>query len=180
MKEKEQPIQFEPEIFKNHHDKNIIEYNGCSKRGGVNYFSQLSSDISSSGRSKSSERSRCDRHHPKYRNYNNNISRYISSDRHSSKTSSSHNDDANSYRSSLLPTPDEEEKEREFLEKNMGIFSISKDGKKQQPVVVYVGDGRSRVRRVVGTQTRHVTVVSYSTRHKQTRTSTSHHVTTVR
>lgn len=177
MKDKEPAIQFEPEIFKNHHDKHIIEYNGCYKRGNVNYFSHLSSDISSSGRSKSSERSRCDRHH-KHRSSINNNSRLIL-DRHSSK-SSSKDDDGSSYRSSLLPTPDEEEKEREFLEKNLGIFSLNKDGKKQQPVVVYVGDGRSRVRRVVGTQTRHVTVVSYSTRHKETRSSTSHHVTTVR
>uniref|UniRef100_A0A1B0BHU8 Uncharacterized protein n=1 Tax=Glossina palpalis gambiensis TaxID=67801 RepID=A0A1B0BHU8_9MUSC len=47
------------------------------------------------------------------------------------------------------------------------------------PIVVVVGDGRSRVRKVVRTATRHVTVVSYSTRHKETRTHTSHHVTTV-
>lgn len=51
---------------------------------------------------------------------------------------------------------------------------------KPPPIVVVVGDGRSRVRRVVRTATRHVTVVSYSTRHKETRTHTSHHVTTVR
>lgn len=51
---------------------------------------------------------------------------------------------------------------------------------KASPIVVVVGDGRSRVRRVVRTATRHVTVVSYSTRHKETRTHTSHHVTTVR
>nr|XP_014090966.1 IQ motif and SEC7 domain-containing protein 3 isoform X2 [Bactrocera oleae]XP_036216451.1 IQ motif and SEC7 domain-containing protein 3 isoform X2 [Bactrocera oleae]XP_036216452.1 IQ motif and SEC7 domain-containing protein 3 isoform X2 [Bactrocera oleae] len=50
---------------------------------------------------------------------------------------------------------------------------------KPPPIVVVVGDGRSRVRRVVRTATRHVTVVSYSTRHKETRTHTSHHVTTV-
>lgn len=48
------------------------------------------------------------------------------------------------------------------------------------PIVVVVGDGRSRVRKVVRTATRHVTVVSYSTRHKETKTHTSHHVTTVR
>lgn len=52
--------------------------------------------------------------------------------------------------------------------------------KQQPPIVVVVGDGRSRVRKVVRTATRHVTVVSYSTRHKETRTHTSHHVTTVR
>lgn len=51
---------------------------------------------------------------------------------------------------------------------------------KPPPIVVVVGDGRSRVRKVVRTATRHVTVVSYSTRHKETKTHTSHHVTTVR
>lgn len=51
---------------------------------------------------------------------------------------------------------------------------------KERPTVVYVGDGRSRVRRVVRTQTRHITVVSYSKRHKESQTHTSHHVTTVR
>lgn len=50
---------------------------------------------------------------------------------------------------------------------------------KPPPIVVVVGDGRSRVRRVVRTATRHVTVVSYSTRHKETHSRTSHHVTTV-
>lgn len=51
---------------------------------------------------------------------------------------------------------------------------------KPPPIVVVVGDGRSRVRRVVRQSTRHVTVVSYSTRHKETHSHTSHHVTTVR
>lgn len=46
--------------------------------------------------------------------------------------------------------------------------------------VIIVGDGRSRVRKVVRTTTRHVTVVSYSSRHKESSTHTSHHVTTVR
>ncbi|EDW26928.1 GL15346 [Drosophila persimilis] len=40
--------------------------------------------------------------------------------------------------------------------------------KKPPPIVVVVGDGRSRVRRVV------------RTRHKETQTHTSHHVTAVR
>lgn len=52
--------------------------------------------------------------------------------------------------------------------------------KRPPPIVVVVGDGRSRVRRVVRTATRHVTVVSLSTRHKETQTHTSHHVTAVR
>lgn len=51
---------------------------------------------------------------------------------------------------------------------------------KESPTIVIVGDGRSRVRKVVRTQTRHVTVVSYSSRHKESSTRTSHHVTTVR
>lgn len=51
---------------------------------------------------------------------------------------------------------------------------------KESPTIVIVGDGRSRVRKVVRTQTRHVTVVSYSSRHKESSTKTSHHVTTVR
>lgn len=48
------------------------------------------------------------------------------------------------------------------------------------PTVIIVGDGRSRVRKVVQTTTRHVTVVNYSSRHKESSTHTSHHVTTVR
>lgn len=51
---------------------------------------------------------------------------------------------------------------------------------KESPTIVIVGDGRSRVRKVVRTQTRHVTVVSYTSRHKESSTRTSHHVTTVR
>lgn len=54
------------------------------------------------------------------------------------------------------------------------------DGRSPAPTVIIVGDGRSRVRRVVRTTTRHVTVVSYSSRHKESSTHTSHHVTTVR
>lgn len=50
----------------------------------------------------------------------------------------------------------------------------------KSPTIVIVGDGRSRVRKVIRTQTRHVTVVSYSSRHKESSTHTSHHVTTVR
>lgn len=51
---------------------------------------------------------------------------------------------------------------------------------RRTPTIVIVGDGRSRVRRVVRTTTRHVTVVSYSARSKESQTHTSHHVTTVR
>ncbi|XP_055704900.1 IQ motif and SEC7 domain-containing protein 1 isoform X1 [Phlebotomus papatasi] len=48
------------------------------------------------------------------------------------------------------------------------------------PTMVFVGDGRSRIRRVVRTTTRHVTVVSYTSNSSQSsRTHTSHHVTTV-
>lgn len=54
--------------------------------------------------------------------------------------------------------------------------------------VFFVGDGRSRVRRVMRTTTRHVTVVSYNSANntskasskKESRTHTSHHITTVR
>lgn len=53
-------------------------------------------------------------------------------------------------------------------------------GNGKSPTVIIVGDGRSRVRKVVRTTTRHVTVVSYSSRHKESSTHTSHHVTTVR
>ncbi|XP_065089394.1 protein lozenge-like, partial [Ochlerotatus camptorhynchus] len=48
---------------------------------------------------------------------------------------------------------------------------------RKKTTVVYVGDGRSRVRRVVRTQTRHITVVSYSGRKKDTATHTTHHAT---
>lgn len=58
-------------------------------------------------------------------------------------------------------------------------YASGGDGK-APPTVIIVGDGRSRVRKVVRTTTRHVTVVSYSSRHKESSTHTSHHVTTVR
>lgn len=46
--------------------------------------------------------------------------------------------------------------------------------------MVIIGDGRSRVRRVVRQTTKHVTVVSYSTGgHKESSTHTSHHATTI-
>lgn len=169
MKDKERVVPFEPEIFKKHHDKHIIDIDDYYKRGSVTYFS----DISSRARSKSSERSRCERHRKSHHHNTNNNNITSMLDRNSNKTS---DDCSSSYRSSIVLNPDEEE--REFLEKNLSNFNISQAGKK--PVVVYVGDGRSRVRRVVSTQARHVTVVSYSTRHKETRSHTSHHVTTVR
>ncbi|XP_039450481.1 IQ motif and SEC7 domain-containing protein 1 isoform X1 [Culex pipiens pallens] len=50
-------------------------------------------------------------------------------------------------------------------------------GSKKKTTVVYVGDGRSRVRRVVRTQTRHITVVSYSGRKRESETHTQHHAT---
>lgn len=55
-----------------------------------------------------------------------------------------------------------------------------KYGIDDKPNVIIVGDGRSRVRKVVRATTRHVTVISYSSRHKESSTHTSHHVTTVR
>ena len=54
------------------------------------------------------------------------------------------------------------------------------------PTLVFVGDGRSRVRRVMRTTTRHVTVVSYNSSTNKTKKEsskshhTSHHITTVR
>lgn len=53
-------------------------------------------------------------------------------------------------------------------------------GSGKGPTMIIVGDGRSRVRKVVRQTTRHVSVVSYSSRHKESSTHTSHHVTTVR
>lgn len=52
-------------------------------------------------------------------------------------------------------------------------------------MVVYLDENGNeckepRVRKVVSSQARHVTVVSYSRRHKETHKHTSHHVTTVR
>lgn len=58
-------------------------------------------------------------------------------------------------------------------------------GTSQSPVVVYLDENGNeckepRVRKVVSAQARHVTVVSYSRRHKESHKHTSHHVTTVR
>jgi hypothetical protein len=55
----------------------------------------------------------------------------------------------------------------------------------QSPSVIYLDENGNeckepRVRKVVSSQARHVTVVSYSRRHKETHKHTSHHVTTVR
>ncbi|XP_058055071.1 uncharacterized protein LOC131206510 [Anopheles bellator] len=59
-----------------------------------------------------------------------------------------------------------------------GSGSNASGGSKKRTIVL-VGDGRSRVRRVVRTQTRQITVVSYSGRKKETETHTSHHATIV-
>lgn len=64
-------------------------------------------------------------------------------------------------------------------------ISDSKSGSSQSPKVVYLDENGNeckepRVRKVVSAQARHVTVVSYSRRHKETHKHTSHHVTTVR
>lgn len=58
-------------------------------------------------------------------------------------------------------------------------------GTSRSPVVVYLDENGNeckepRVRKVVSAQARHVTVVSYSRRHKESHKHTSHHVTTVR
>lgn len=91
-----------------------------------------------------------------------------------SKTSSSHKSSNNNRRHLPVPAP-------ASLEDSGGESFLQYDSeKKPPPIVVVVGDGRSRVRRVVRTATRHVTVVSLSTRHKETQTHTSHHVTAVR
>lgn len=55
----------------------------------------------------------------------------------------------------------------------------------QSPMVVFLDENGNeckepRVRKVVSSQARHVSVVSYSRRHKETHKHTSHHVTTVR
>ncbi|XP_040168025.1 uncharacterized protein LOC120902967 isoform X4 [Anopheles arabiensis] len=60
-----------------------------------------------------------------------------------------------------------------------GSGSNVSGGSSKKRTIVLVGDGRSRVRRVVRTQTRQITVVSYSGRKKETETHTSHHATIV-
>uniref|UniRef100_A0A4Y0BL11 SEC7 domain-containing protein n=1 Tax=Anopheles funestus TaxID=62324 RepID=A0A4Y0BL11_ANOFN len=60
-----------------------------------------------------------------------------------------------------------------------GSGSNASGGSSKKRTIVLVGDGRSRVRRVVRTQTRQITVVSYSGRKKETETHTSHHATIV-
>lgn len=64
-------------------------------------------------------------------------------------------------------------------------ISESRSGSSQSPAVVYLDENGNeckepRVRKVVSAQARHVTVVSYSRRHKESHQRTSHHVTTVR
>lgn len=188
IKDKESKMQFEPEILRNHHHKHIVEYDGKYQRCNTNYLN----DLNNSTRSKSSDCSVVISHKVHNSNfYNNNkngkIKNNISSNKGNSQSSSDLNNSEdlppNRVRSSssgpIISSTDDEEKSS--LDDSIGNFNLSKPQKKsQQPLIVYVGDGRSRVRRVVSTQTRHVTVVSYSTRHKETRSHTSHHVTTVR
>lgn len=52
--------------------------------------------------------------------------------------------------------------------------------KQISPLIVIVGDDKNRVRQVVQSTTRHVSVVTNSTRFKETKTHTSHYVTTIR
>lgn len=53
------------------------------------------------------------------------------------------------------------------------------------PAVVYLDENGNeckepRIRKIVSSQAKHVTVVSYSRKHKESHKHTSHHVTTVR
>lgn len=64
-------------------------------------------------------------------------------------------------------------------------ISESQSGSIQKPMVVYLDENGNettepRVRKIVKAQARHVTVVSYSRRHKETHKHTTHHVTTLR
>lgn len=66
-----------------------------------------------------------------------------------------------------------------------GSTSDGKSVSTQSPLVVFLDENGNeckepRVRKVVSSQARHVSVVSYSRRHKETHKHTSHHVTTVR
>ncbi|KAL5282517.1 IQSEC1.2 family protein [Megaselia abdita] len=49
-----------------------------------------------------------------------------------------------------------------------------------KPIIVLVGNDKHRIRHVMQSTTRHVSVVTNSTRFKETKTHTSHHVTTIR
>lgn len=175
MKDKEVTMQFEPEIFKNHHHKHIVDYNGKYKRcNGTNYFGgDLRRSKSSDRTSNSTGSNIIVNRHIHHHNHNSNNNNIVSKKSLSSKDSSS------SLNGSTIISYDDGTDDISSFDDNRGNFNLNKP-KKGQPVIVYVGDGRSRVRRVVSQQTRHVTVVSYSTRHKETRSHTSHHVTTVR
>lgn len=161
MKDKDSIMQFEPEIFKNHHHKHILGYNGKYKNCKDSKYLN-----DSRSRSKSSDRSS----NVIVSHHNGNCKKALSNISNKSNTNSD---------TSTIISYDDGTDDISSFDDNRGNFNLAKP-KKQQPVIVYVGDGRSRVRRVVSQQTRHVTVVSYSTRHKETRQHTSHHVTTVR
>lgn len=171
MKDKETTMQFEPEIFKNHHHKHIVEYNGKYKH--CNDSNYIGDDLR---RSKSGDRA------SNKKTSSIIVNRHIHSKNndivHNKKVLSS-KDSSNSLNGSSIISYDDGTDDISSFDDNRGNFNLNKPNK-GQPVIVYVGDGRSRVRRVVSQQTRHVTVVSYSTRHKETRSHTSHHVTTVR
>lgn len=72
----------------------------------------------------------------------------------------------NCYSPSEMPEPD--------------VSFINYGNGAKGPTLVFVGDGRSRVRRVMRTTTRQVTVISYNSAKKESKTHTSHHITTVR
>lgn len=65
------------------------------------------------------------------------------------------------------------------------VASESRSGSSRNSVIVYLDENGNqckepRVRKVVGHHARHVTVINYSRRHRESHTRVQHHVTTVR
>ncbi|KAG5672765.1 hypothetical protein PVAND_002861 [Polypedilum vanderplanki] len=64
------------------------------------------------------------------------------------------------------------------------VISESRSASSRKSMIVYLDENGNqckepRVRKVVGTQARHVTVINYSRRHRESHSRTQHHVTTV-
>lgn len=64
-------------------------------------------------------------------------------------------------------------------------ISESQSGSSRNSAIVYLDENGNqckepRVRKIVSSQARHVTVINYSRRHRESHTRTQHHVTTVR
>ncbi|KAL1380302.1 hypothetical protein pipiens_014312 [Culex pipiens pipiens] len=176
--------------FKNHHHRH---YHGGIAVGGGHHHHRHTPSVSSSGDRKSSSRSSPRSHFHQHNGegeklrYQNAFSSGGSGAsgegyfRYYPHQHSSYYDLSEKLDSLNLKSEGEGgERRRNDTNNNSHGHNHSRSAERSSTTVVYVGDGRSRVRRVVRTQTRHITVVSYSGRKRESETHTQHHATVLR